>query len=233
MNLPSITIKLHETEYVVYPRLEPIKNCIAVSSKISELLCYVLQGGQYVCVVEFFKNLDVHQTYFIYKKCLSVVSDVSNKQISLNVDMRFLNSLYIEKLLLEITSVDLIFEYSENNVFQCLPSVRKRLNSIRENSRASIWLDDFGTKMANFDLVTRLEFDGIKVSKELFWDLFFSDITLLKRLIGLMKMKANLVVIEGVDSFEKYIFCKEHNCLMQGYFFNDYEHEELSQVASR
>jgi hypothetical protein len=39
----------------------------------------------------------------------------------------------------------------------------------------------------------------------------------------MIKRKASIIVIEGVDSFDKYIFCKEQQCLMQGYFFNEVE----------
>jgi EAL domain-containing protein (putative c-di-GMP-specific phosphodiesterase class I) len=39
----------------------------------------------------------------------------------------------------------------------------------------------------------------------------------------MIKRKANMIVIEGVNSFEKYIFCKEQQCLMQGYFFSEFK----------
>jgi hypothetical protein len=52
-------------------------------------------------------------------------------------------------------------------------------------------------------------------------DLYEDDKNLLKYLIKMIKRKANMIVIEGVDSFDKYIFCKEQQCLMQGYFFNE------------
>lgn len=35
----------------------------------------------------------------------------------------------------------------------------------------------------------------------------------------MIKRKANIVVQEGVDIVDSYIFCKEQQCLMQGYFF--------------
>jgi EAL domain-containing protein (putative c-di-GMP-specific phosphodiesterase class I) len=76
--------------------------------------------------------------------------------------------------------------------------------------------------------ISRIDFDGIKMSKELFWDLYARDRTLLRHLIKLMKSKANIAVIEGVDTFDKYIFCRERNCLMQGYFFIEIERKGVS-----
>jgi EAL domain-containing protein (putative c-di-GMP-specific phosphodiesterase class I) len=66
-----------------------------------------------------------------------------------------------------------------------------------------------------------ISFDAVKMSEELFWDLHQNDKLLLKYLVKMIKRKANMIVIEGVDSFDKYIFCKEHQCLMQGDFFNE------------
>jgi EAL domain-containing protein (putative c-di-GMP-specific phosphodiesterase class I) len=66
-----------------------------------------------------------------------------------------------------------------------------------------------------------INFDAVKMSKELFWDLYENDKILFKYLVKMVKRKANIMVVEGVDSYDKYIFCKEQQCLMQGYFFNE------------
>jgi EAL domain-containing protein (putative c-di-GMP-specific phosphodiesterase class I) len=60
--------------------------------------------------------------------------------------------------------------------------------------------------------------DAVKMSKELFWDLHENDTISLKHMLKMIKRKANIIVIKGVERVEKYIFCKEQQCLMQGYF---------------
>jgi hypothetical protein len=48
----------------------------------------------------------------------------------------------------------------------------------------------------------------------------------------MIKRKANIVVQEGVDIVDNYIFCKEQQCLMQGYFFNEIKNIVYSCVAT-
>jgi EAL domain-containing protein (putative c-di-GMP-specific phosphodiesterase class I) len=131
-------------------------------------------------------------------------------------------------LLSEFGSNKIILELVETSPLDTIIQINDRFNEIKANPKVSIWLDDFGTEHANFDLVNLVNFDAIKMSKELFWDLYENDKILLKYLIKMIKRKANMIVIEGVNSFEKYIFCKEQQCLMQGYFFSEIEVSDVS-----
>lgn len=225
INLPSLRIVFEGRTYLIYPRLEEIKDGYVSRADMHEVLSYIICDGRYVCPSSFYRTINEKQTYEIYKYCINYLTSniahqtITTKSISLNVDIRFINSKYVEALLFEFDEMNFIFEYYESNIFQNIYAMKQRTRELRENRRVKIWLDNFGTKMANFDLITKLDFDGIKISKELFWDLFFSDKQLLKYLIALMKMKAGTVIIDGIDSLDKFIFCKEFRCLMQGYFF--------------
>jgi EAL domain-containing protein (putative c-di-GMP-specific phosphodiesterase class I) len=164
----------------------------------------------------------------IYRHVLNVLITQTTSTISLNTNLNFLKSHYVEMLLSEFECTKFILELVETSPLDTIIQINDRLNEIKANPRVSVWLDDFGTEHANFDLVNLVNFDAIKMSKELFWELYENDKILLKYLIKMIKRKANMIVIEGVNSFEKYIFCKEQQCLMQGYFFSEIEVSDVS-----
>jgi EAL domain-containing protein (putative c-di-GMP-specific phosphodiesterase class I) len=111
-------------------------------------------------------------------------------------------------LLSEFASDTMTLELVESGPLHLIIQIQDRLNEIRLNPRVHIWLDDFGTENSNFDVINVINFDGVKMSKALFWDLHKSDQTFLKHMVKMMKRKSDIVVIEGVDSFDKYIFAK-------------------------
>jgi EAL domain-containing protein (putative c-di-GMP-specific phosphodiesterase class I) len=183
-------------------------------------LCVINKGIKQICSTRFFSELNHQDTYTIYRHVLSVLTTQPTSAISLNTSIDFLKAHYVEMLLSEFVDVKLILELLETSPLHSIIQIEDQLNDIKEHPRISIWLDDFGNERANFDLINVINFDAVKMSKELFWDLYENDKILLKYLVKMIKRKANMVITEGVDSFEKYIFCKEQQCLMQGYFFN-------------
>lgn len=187
-------------------------------SGIYEVLCIVNKGAKQVCSSRFFSELSPQKSYTIHRHVLGILTSLTTSAISLNTNLDFLKAHYVEMLLLEFASIKLILELVETSPLHSIIQIEDRLNQIKEHPRASVWLDDFGTERANFDLMNVISFDAVKMSEELFWDLHQNDKLLLKYLVKMIKRKANMIVIEGVDSFDKYIFCKEHQCLMQGDF---------------
>jgi EAL domain-containing protein (putative c-di-GMP-specific phosphodiesterase class I) len=220
---PSISITHEANHFLVYPRVELITDCMSKISGIYEVLCTVNKGNTQVCSTRFFRELSTQKSYKIYRHVLNVLTTKTMSPVSLNTDLEFLNSHFIEKLLSEFGGTKIILELVETSHLDTVVRIKDRINEIKVNPRVAIWLDDFGTERANFDLMNLVHFDAVKMSKELFWDLFENDKTLLKYLVKMIKRKASIIVIEGVDSFDKYIFCKEQQCLMQGYFFNEVE----------
>jgi EAL domain-containing protein (putative c-di-GMP-specific phosphodiesterase class I) len=221
INFPSISI-MHETnQFVVFPRVELITDCMSKINDIYELLCVVKKGSKQICPKVFFSELSTQNSYMIYRHAINVLSTKTALTISLNTNINFLKSHYIEMLLSEFECTNFILELVETSTLHNAIQINERFNEIKACPRVSVWLDDFGTEHANFDLVDLVNFDAVKMSKELFWDLYENDKILLKYLMKMIKRKANMMVVEGVDSFDKYVFCKEQQCLMQGYFFNE------------
>nr|WP_297348082.1 EAL domain-containing protein [uncultured Glaciecola sp.] len=228
ITIEPISISHESREHIVYPRVELITDCISNKRSIYEILCIVIQGERQTCSTQFFDNLSTRETYIIYRHALENLQTKTTAAVSLNVNIAFLKSRYVEMLLSEFGGDTVILELVESSPLQSIIHIQDRLNEIRKNPRVRIWLDDFGTERSNFDVMNVINFDGVKMSKELFWDLYKSDQSLLKGMIRMMKRKSDIVVIEGVDSFEKYIFCKEQKCLMQGYFFNEIKNSAVS-----
>lgn len=222
VRIRPINIQHNNENFVVYPRVELITSCISYYDGIFEILSHINKYGEHIDPCSFFEEISVQNTHLIYQHAIDAISKYSASTISLNVNTPFLNSNYLDMLIVEFNSTMFALELSENTSVESAHVLAKRINVLRTNPRVNIWLDDFGSKNANFDLTSVVDFDAIKVSKELFWDLFYFDNILLERLIKRLKGLASKVIIEGVDTFEKYTFCKEQGCLMQGYYFNDY-----------
>lgn len=219
--IPSISVEHNTEKFVLYPRVELITDCISKQEGIYEVLCVVNKDSKQVCCMAFFSALSTQNSYIIYRYVLNILTSQTNSAVSLNTNIDFLKSGYIEMILSEFGSTHIILELVETSPIHTITQIEDRINEIREHPRVSVWLDDFGTERANFDLMNLINFDAVKMSKELFWDLFENDRNLLKYLVKMIKRKANTMIIEGVDSFDKYIFCKEQQCLMQGYFLDE------------
>jgi EAL domain-containing protein (putative c-di-GMP-specific phosphodiesterase class I) len=221
IKIPSIFIECKGKQYTVYPKVELVTDCLSNNNYMYEMTCIATESGTQLCPIKFFSELACRETYVIYRHALESLRDQTTSRISLNMDINFLRSHYVEMLLSEFGNDMIILELSETSSLQSIVQIQDRLNEIRKNPRVRIWLDNFGTERSNFDLINIIDFNGVKISKELFWDLYKNDQMLLKYLIKMMRRKASMVIIEGVDSFEKYVFCKEQQCMMQGHFFNE------------
>lgn len=86
-----------------------------------------------------------------------------------------------------------------------------------------LWLDDFGSGMANFSALTELRYDYIKLSRELFMLLRASDEgrSLFSMLLALINRYCNGVIVEGVETEEEWRqVCRSPAMAAQGYFFS-------------
>jgi EAL domain-containing protein (putative c-di-GMP-specific phosphodiesterase class I) len=221
IEISSIFVWHEDKQYVVYPRAELITDCLSSKRIILELLSTVKDGHDQVCPVQFFSELSEKDTYMIYCHSLDSLRLQMNMVATIKLDIKFIKSFYTEMLLAEFSGETIIFQLKETSTSHRMLEIRERLHQLRENLRVQIWLDDFGTERSNFDLLNIIKFDGIKVSKELFWDFYPYNKPLLKYMLAMLKTKSGSVIVEGIDSFDKYIFCKEHHCMMQGYFFDE------------
>lgn len=86
-----------------------------------------------------------------------------------------------------------------------------------------LWLDDFGSGMANFSALTELKYDYIKLSRELFMLLRKSDEgrSLFNMLLALINRYCNGVIVEGVETAEEWQQVRNSPAVAaQGYFFS-------------
>ncbi len=69
-----------------------------------------------------------------------------------------------------------------------------------------LWLDDFGTGMANFSALSEVRYDYIKIARELFVMLRQSPEgrTLFSQLLRLMNRYCRGVIVEGVETPEEW-----------------------------
>lgn len=86
-----------------------------------------------------------------------------------------------------------------------------------------LWLDDFGSGMANFSALTELKYDYIKLSRELFILLRRTEEgkALFSMLLALINRYCNGVIVEGVETEEEWRqVCCSPAMAAQGYFFS-------------
>ncbi len=86
-----------------------------------------------------------------------------------------------------------------------------------------LWLDDFGSGMANFSALTELKYDYIKLSRELFILLRKTDEgrSLFAMLLALINRYCNGVIVEGVETEEEWQQIQSSPAMAaQGYFFS-------------
>ncbi|MDZ7279909.1 cyclic-guanylate-specific phosphodiesterase [Pantoea eucrina] len=86
-----------------------------------------------------------------------------------------------------------------------------------------LWLDDFGSGMANFSALTELRYDYIKLSRELFMLLRATEEgrSLFSMLLTLINRYCNGVIVEGVETEEEWQHvCSSPALAAQGYYFS-------------
>ncbi|MFD1800967.1 cyclic-guanylate-specific phosphodiesterase [Mixta tenebrionis] len=86
----------------------------------------------------------------------------------------------------------------------------------------ALWLDDFGSGMANFSALTELNYDYIKLARELFVLLRASEEgrNLFTMLLALINRYCKGVIVEGVETAEEWEQVRQSSAFAaQGYFF--------------
>lgn len=222
--LSDRSFSIKNLTFNLVPRLECITNSIGARNNIYEILTSVYLLDVQVDSEQFFRRFSKINYFSYLRDVLSDVSRIGIKKVSLNVNSEFLNSSYLILLIEDFRALHIALEISET--VEISPENLKAIRALANHHNVSIWLDDFGKGFSNFDTIAKFSFNAIKISKELFWQLFYQDKKLLRCLLNNLCKKSDNVIVEGVDCFEKYIFCKELNILMQGYFFKELQQEK-------
>ncbi|CAI1183169.1 Cyclic di-GMP phosphodiesterase YhjH [Serratia ficaria] len=86
-----------------------------------------------------------------------------------------------------------------------------------------LWLDDFGSGLANFSAVGAWRYQYIKVARELFTLLKQTDegVQLLTTLVRLMNQHSDGVIVEGVETEQEWLLVQRSGALAaQGYYLS-------------
>lgn len=174
---------------------------------------------------EYFAALDIPQRLTVIKEQLielSLWQDIfinENLVASVNIDGPTLLAIRqandIRQLIMQLPWVrfELVEHYAlpQEEIVAQMPELQ------------ALWLDDFGSGMANFSALTELKYDFIKLSRDLFILLRETDEgrNLFAMLLALIRRYCNGVIVEGVETAEEWaMVCNSPAFAAQGYFFS-------------
>lgn len=183
----------------------------------------------------YFAALDIPQRLGIIQEQLGLLAqwaDIFNRSdivASVNIDgpslLAIQQHLPLRQLISQLPWVR--FELTEHHILPQKEIVAK----IPE--LGPLWLDDFGSGMANFSALTELKYDYIKISRDLFILLrnTAEGRSLFSMLLALINRYCNGVIVEGVETEEEWLqVCHSPAVAAQGYFFS--RPLPLSQLSS-
>lgn len=113
----------------------------------------------------------------------------------------------------------LSLELTESN---SVASIHKALSIVEALHKldVNVYLDDFGTGFANYDLLDLLPFDTVKIDKSLIYKMFNSaeDANVVKSIIKLLQLNKMKIIAEGVNSIDEANYLMSMGCcFLQGY----------------
>ena len=113
------------------------------------------------------------------------------------------------------------FEITENELFENVDTYSKIIKDIHSIG-AKVSMDDFGSGNTSLNILTKYNFDFIKLDKLFFKRQNFDENAMksLKTIVTLSHELNKKVVAEGVESKEIVDFLKSIKCdIIQGYYF--------------
>ena len=122
------------------------------------------------------------------------------------------------KSILEI----LEFEITENELFDDIETYNRIINDIHSIG-AKVSMDDFGSGNTSLNILTKYDFDFIKLDKSFFKEKSFDESTKksLKTIVTLAHELGKKVVAEGVETEVIDKFLKSINCdIVQGFYYS-------------
>lgn len=220
INAASLTLNTTLGFATLLPRFEKITKFIDSERSMHELLCTVYLDGVRYNPEEFFFHLNSEEVFDIYMRCVSVAIEAGVKSLCLNSYVDFIVLGCAEKIAREFPMLKFYFEVSEETLTPDFSLLKTYLDVTSKVSNLDFLLDDFGSGGANYSAIKFVDFYGIKISKEFFWDTFYSNANLLVETLQYLRSKAKVLIVEGVDCIEKYLFCRTHDVFMQGRYID-------------
>ncbi|WP_404401852.1 EAL domain-containing protein [Idiomarina seosinensis] len=182
-----------------------------------ELLSTVRTNNSLIDVASFYNGLPAKSIHDIYDRFIQQAIISGHSKLLINLPYNLFFSDHILRLCDKYHTITLAFELPEVRGECLFEDISDRIDEVRQRANISFFLDDFGTQNSNFDFLESTHLDGVKLSKEVFWQLFDNHREFLVQLLKFLK-RYGAVIVEGVDKPERFYFCKTMNVLMQGYY---------------
>ncbi|WP_394230846.1 EAL domain-containing protein [Shewanella colwelliana] len=220
-------------------KLEPVFCQVSNRLIAMEVLSNLEDGETKINPSTFFRDLsddvykEVSQLLCSKAKDVLIQCNISHEtKLTVNSKAHHLNDeAYIEFMNRTAAPFKLCIEVNENDLNATSKTMKKGFE-IAKNMGVEIWLDDFGVKTANIDVVVYHSFDAIKLDKTIFWKLR-EDKSKLSNIIALLKGCARMVIVEGCESNNDVDLVGGLESLCQGYYLNNASFsEKQSQINS-
>ncbi|MBP2168882.1 EAL domain-containing protein (putative c-di-GMP-specific phosphodiesterase class I) [Erwinia toletana] len=229
----SIVVQKHQEERQYWKqcqRLYTFQPIYEVSGRLMaiELLTAVFHPAapsQRLSPEDYFAALDISQRLHIVEEQLELLSQWEEKFVdggmvaSVNIDgpslLALQHNLEIRALIARLPWVR--FELVEHHILPQEEVVAQM------PELGPLWLDDFGSGMANFSALTELKYDYIKLARELFILLRKTEEgrNLFAMLLALINRYCKGVIVEGVETAEEWAQVQGSPAFAaQGYYFS-------------
>lgn len=233
-------------------KYQPIINCESQSIVAFEALlrtqenfmnnrniAYLISNIEKIGMMEYYSLWLIKQVISNYSS-ISYKYNTTSVYISINVSIREIeNKKLIDKFIEEFEKSNLdknqiCIEITEKHKFTNIDSLRYSIKRLRDAGYL-IALDDFGVDYSNFELLSNIDFDIIKIDKCFVDDIVHSNINrkIIKSISDIYLFENKTIVIEGVENIEQNKILKNmnnKNLCIQGYLY--YKPLDLMQVYS-
>lgn len=230
-------------------KYQPIVNCNSESIVAFEALLRTQKNFRSNSIPNIISNIEKNNmmTYYslwLIKQAILDYSKISsqhkttNMYISINISIKEIeNKKLVDKFIIEINKSNLpknkiCLEITEKHKFSDINSARDSIKRLREAGYL-IAIDDFGVDYSNFEILSNIDFDIIKIDKCFVDNLIHSKINrqIIKSVSDMYLEENKAIVIEGVENLEQNTILasmNNSNICIQGYFY--YKPLNLKQV---
>ncbi|MGG5825558.1 MULTISPECIES: EAL domain-containing protein [Aeromonas] len=208
-------------------RLQPIFSFKDDAISGYEILSLI--QGQPNGTERFFRNISDERLLYLFKQqILQLNRSLVKGRIFINIKLACLSieliewlAMYNERpLAFEIDCQDI---QAANFYFEEIESLDKKLKLLKRHEH-QIWLDDFDGLFSQEvqHLLTRIDWDGIKLDKSILWALSSKGVEEFNKIIDRCSVFAGGTIIEGIESFHQFNVSKSSGASFgQGFYWGD------------
>lgn len=209
-------------------RLQPIFSFKDDTISDYEILSRI-QGQPNNDMAQLFRNIsDERLLYLLKQQILQLNRSLVKGRIFINIRLACLSNELVEwlvmysekKLAFEIDCQDI---QAANFNFEEIQSLDKKLKLLKRHEH-QIWLDDFDGLFSQEvqHLLTRIDWDGIKLDKSILWALSSKGVEEFNRIIDRCSVFAGGTIIEGIEYFHQFNVSKSSGANFgQGFYWED------------